>query len=46
MVLENILKINMKNKKLNGKFENGEIGLPMTGSNLVLPCGIYSKWES
>lgn len=45
-VLENILKINMKNKKIGGKFENGEIGLPMTGSNLILPCGIYARWES
>ena len=44
-VLENILKINM-NKKYKGKFSSGEIGLPMTDSKLVLPCGIYSKWES
>ena len=41
-VLENILRINIKN---NGKFESGEIGLPMTGSKLVLPCGIYGRWE-
>lgn len=50
MVLENILKMNMKNKFgkkfLQGKFENGEIGLPMTNSELVLPCGIYAKWEN
>jgi 23S rRNA (cytosine1962-C5)-methyltransferase len=45
MVLENILKINMNNKA-NGKFENGEVGLPMTNSDLILPCGIYAKWES
>ena len=31
--------------KNNGKFESGEIGLPMTGSKLVLPCGIYGRWE-
>ena len=41
-VLENILRINIKN---NGKFESGEIGLPMTDSKLVLPCGIYGRWE-
>lgn len=50
MVLENILKINMKKKfEKNGNigiFENGEIGLPMTNSSLILPCGIYSKWVS
>ena len=43
-VLEDILRINM-NKKINGKFSNGEIGLPMSNSKLVLPCGIYGKWE-
>jgi len=43
-VLENILKVNI-NKKFKGKFEAGEIGLPMSNSNLVLPCGIYGRWE-
>ena len=48
-VLENILKMNMKSKfgkkNLQGQFENGEVGLPMTNSELILPCGIYAKWE-
>ena len=26
--------------------EAGEIGLPISDNNLVLPCGIYGKWES
>lgn len=43
MVLENILKLNINAK---GKFSNGEIGIPMQGSNLVLPCGIFGRWES
>ena len=42
-VLENILRLNIKK---NGKYSNGEIGLPMSGSKLVLPCGIYGKWEN
>ena len=42
-VLSNILKINMKMHK--GKISAGEIGLPMNSSNLVLPCGIYGRWE-
>ena len=43
-VLENVLKLNIPiNAK--GKFEAGEIGLPMKKSNLVLPCGIYGRWE-
>lgn len=41
-VLENILKLNISSK---GKFSSGEIGLPMKDSNLVLPCGIYGRWE-
>ena len=41
-VLSNILKINVKYK---GKISAGEIGLPMENSNLVLPCGIYGRWE-
>ena len=46
-VLENILRMNFeKSCKAKGKFENGEIGLPMTNSKLVLPCGIYGRWES
>ncbi len=42
-VLENILRLNIKK---DGKFSNGEIGIPMTNSKLILPCGIYGKWES
>ena len=42
-VLANILKLNIKEYK--GKISAGEIGLPMKDSKLVLPCGIYAKWE-
>lgn len=42
-VLENILRINIKKK---GKLSSGEVGLPMTNSKLILPCGIYGRWES
>ena len=43
-VLENILSLTI-NKKYKGKLESGEIGLPMGNSELVLPCGIYGRWE-
>ena len=43
-VLENILKIYIHPKD-RGKFSSGEIGLPMTNSKLVLPAGIYGRWE-
>ena len=33
------------NELLYGKFSNGEIGLPMKDSKLILPCGIYGRWE-
>ena len=42
-VLKNILNLTIKNK---GMVTNGEIGLPMENSDLVLPCGIYGRWES
>ena len=42
-VLENVLRLNIKND--NCVFSSGEIGLPMTNSNIVLPCGIYGKCE-
>ena len=41
-VLQNILKLNI-NKK--GKITSGELGLPMKNSELILPCGIYGRWE-
>lgn len=43
-VLSNILKLNMS-EKYNGKISSGEVGLPMKNSELILPCGIYGRWE-
>ena len=43
-VLENILNLNIE-KKHKGSVTSGEIGLPMKNSKIVLPCGIYGKWE-
>jgi len=47
-VLENMLYIekNWKSKTEKGTFSSGEIGIPMKNSKLVLPCGIYAKWEN
>lgn len=44
-VLQNILYLTV-NKKMKGKLTCGEIGLPMEQANLVLPCGIYGRWEN
>jgi len=43
-VLGNLLKIYFKDKK--GKIDTGEIGLPIENSTLVLPCGIYGRYQS
>ena len=40
--LNNILKQTFPNSQI----ITGEIGLPITENNLVLPCGIYGRWES
>ncbi len=44
-VLKNLLTITV-DKKSKGKVCCGEIGLPIRESGLVLPCGIYGRWES
>ena len=44
-VLHNILKETIS-KKYGGKIEYGEIGLPIKNNNLVLPCGIFGRWET
>lgn len=44
-VLSNILELTV-NKKYTGKISCGEVGLPITNGNLILPCGIYGRWES
>jgi 23S rRNA (cytosine1962-C5)-methyltransferase len=43
-VLENVLSLTI-NKVSKGKISSGEVGLPMTNSDLILPCGIYGLWE-
>lgn len=43
-VLENILSLTI-NKKYKGIISSGEVGLPMENSDLILPCGIYGRWE-
>ncbi len=45
IVLRNILDLTV-GKSFGGKLESGEIGLPMEDSKLILPCGIYGRWES
>ena len=44
-VLYNVLKTTLQ-KKYNGIINVGEIGLPITDNDLILPCGIYGRWEN
>ena len=43
-VLDNILKTTIE-KKYKGTVDSGEVGLPITDSGLMLPCGIYGRWQ-
>ncbi len=44
-ILNNILKLTVA-KKYNGTITYDEIGLPALNSDLILPCGVYGRWES
>jgi 23S rRNA (cytosine1962-C5)-methyltransferase len=44
-VLENILLLTV-NKKFDGIISSDELGIKMEDSDLILPCGIYGRWES
>lgn len=43
-VLFNILKTTLV-PKYDGIIDAGEVGLPVTKNDLVLPCGIYGRWQ-
>ncbi len=45
IVLDNILTTTILKKYPNGVVEAGEVGLPIKRDNLILPCGIYGRWE-
>lgn len=44
-VLSNMLSMTMK-KRYGGKLSCGEVGIPITKSGMVLPCGILGRWEA
>lgn len=45
IVLDNILRTTVLKKFKKGIVEAGEVGLPIERDHLVLPCGIYGRWE-
>ncbi len=44
-ILENILNLTV-GKKYKGIISSDELGIRMENSNLILPCGIYGRWEN
>lgn len=44
-VLSNILRQTI-GTTYKGSYSCGEVGIPVSGSGLVLPCGIYGRWEN
>lgn len=44
-VLENLLRCSPIEQIPNARITAGEIGIPMTSRNMILPCGIYGRWE-
>ena len=45
VVAANILECTVK-KQYGGKVSYGEVGLKAASSGLILPCGIYGRWEA
>jgi len=45
IVVENILKMTI-GKKYKGIVSSGEVGIPVSSTGLVLPCGIFGRWEA
>lgn len=43
-VLENILNLTV-NKKIKGFISSDELGIKEENSDIILPCGIYARWE-
>lgn len=43
-VLEDILYLRV-NSKFKGLISSDELGLPVKDSKLILPCGLYARWE-
>ena len=43
-VLTYMLSMTVK-KKYGGEVESSEIGLPVSGNGLVLPCGASGRWS-
>lgn len=46
IVLSNMLKAKVIPLYPSGKVDSGEVGLRISNNNMILPCGIYGRWEN
>ena len=46
LALSNIMKEVLSKSFPNGKLTYGQLGLPLTNRNMILPCGIYGRYEN
>jgi 23S rRNA (cytosine1962-C5)-methyltransferase len=44
VVLENLLTSTV-GRVFEGRVQSGELGLPVSGTEYVLPCGVFGRWE-
>ena len=45
IVLEDIMKTMILSEHPDGKIDTGEVALPIEHRQLLLPCGIYGRWQ-
>jgi len=44
-ILKNVLLTSTEGKLSNGKITTDELGLKISSRNIILPCGVYGRWE-
>ena len=44
-ILKNVLTTSVGQRLKGGKISTDEIGINITKTNMVLPCGVYGRWE-
>lgn len=45
LVLDDLMKVTILKNYPHGRIETGEVALPIRERELLLPCGIYGRWE-
>ena len=44
-ILKNVLNTSVGKRLENGKITTDELGIKISSTNMVLPCGVYGRWE-